>query len=144
MVRKTITALNSWSIRLLIAAAVVLLSSLLSSCSVKPAMTAAGTQQGLASYYSNDFQGRKTSNGEIFDNKKLTAAHRTYPFGTVVCVTNLETEAKVTVRINDRGPVKPERVIDLTLAAAKLIGIDRQGLGRVRLDVVEWGRSIKS
>lgn len=123
----------------MVAVVAAALSATLNSCSVKPALTAAATQQGLASYYSNDFQGRKTSNGEIFDNKKLTAAHRTYPFGTIVRVTNLATDAKVTVRINDRGPVKPERVIDLTFAAAKAIGIDRQGLGRVRLEVVEWG-----
>jgi rare lipoprotein A len=98
------------------------------------------TQEGLASYYSQDFQGRKTADGETFDNSKLTAAHRTYPFGTIVRVTNLTTDAAVEVRINDRGPVKQERVIDLTLAAAKAIGIDRAGLGRVRLDVVEWGK----
>ena len=110
-------------------------------CAVKPALTSKTTQEGLASYYSNDFDGRKTSSGEIFDNSKLTAAHRTYPFGTIVQVTNLETNVKVTVRINDRGPVKPERVIDLTYAAARVIGIDRAGLGRVRLDVVEWGKS---
>ncbi len=126
------------------AIAATALSVTLNSCSVKPVITAAATQQGLASYYSNDFQGRKTSNGEIFDNRKLTAAHRSYPFGTIVRVTNLATDAAVTVRINDRGPVKPERVIDLTFAAAKAIGIDRQGLGRVRLEVIEWGRSTKS
>jgi len=121
----------------------VALTAILNSCAVRPSITAAATQQGLASYYSNDFQGRKTSNGEVFDNRKLTAAHRSYPFGTIVRVTNLETDAKVTVRINDRGPVKPELVIDLTLAAARAIGIDRAGLGRVRLDVVEWGRQAK-
>jgi rare lipoprotein A len=111
----------------------------MASCAVRPSLRAAATQEGIASYYSNDFNGRKTSSGEIFDNTRFTAAHRTYPFGTVVRVTNLETDAQVTVRINDRGPVKPERVIDLTVAAAKQIGIVRSGLGHVRLDVVEWG-----
>src|SRR5437588_11541953 len=108
------------------------LSLQVSSCAVQPMIKAAAIQEGIASYYSNDFQGRKTSNGEIFDNSKLTAAHRSYPFGTIVRVTNLETEAAVKVRINDRGPVKPERVIDLTYAAAKAIGINRQvgGTGR--------------
>ncbi len=100
---------------------------------------AAAIQEGIASYYSNDFQGRKTSNGEIFDNGKLTAAHRSYPFGTTVEVTNLDNDRQVQVRINDRGPVKPERIIDLSLAAAKQIGIDRSGLGRVRVSVIEWG-----
>jgi rare lipoprotein A len=113
----------------------------LSGCAVRPIITAMATQEGIASYYSNDFQGRRTANGETFDNSKFTAAHRTYPFGTLVRVTNLATEAAVEVRINDRGPVKQERVIDLTLAAAKAIGIDRAGLGRVRIDVVEWGKT---
>ncbi len=103
-------------------------------------MTALGTQEGIASYYSNDFQGRKTSSGEIFDNSKFTAAHRTLPFGTVVRVTNVTNGREVEVRINDRGPVKTERIIDLTLAAARAIGIDREGLGRVRIEVVEWGK----
>ena len=123
------------------ASAIVLAAGLLNSCSVAPVLTALGTQEGIASYYSNDFQGRKTSNGEIFDNSKYTAAHRVYPFGTIVKVTNLATNAEVEVRINDRGPVKQERVIDLSFAAAKAIGIDRSGLGKVRLHVVKWGRN---
>lgn len=120
--------------------ALVALSSLVSSCAVRPVMTTLATEEGVASYYSNDFQGRRTSDGEIFDNSKLTAAHRHFPFGTKVRVTNLATHASVTVRINDRGPVKPERIIDLTYAAARAIGIERAGLGRVRLEVVEWGK----
>ena len=112
----------------------------LTGCAVKPVLTAMATQEGIASYYSNDFNGRHTSDGEIFDNGKYTAAHRTYPFGTVVRVTNITTGANVTVRINDRGPVKTERIIDLTYAAARAIGIDKMGLARVRLDVVEWGK----
>jgi rare lipoprotein A len=121
-------------------ASMVLFASILTGCATMlPKVTSIGTQEGFASYYSNDFQGRKTSNGEIFDNSKLTAAHRTYPFGTIVKVTNLMTDAEVTVRINDRGPVKQERVIDLSFAAAKAIGIDRAGLGKVRLEVVKWG-----
>lgn len=127
----------------LFAAPLILIALALSGCAVRPLITAMGTQEGIASYYSNDFQGRKTADGEIFDNSKLTAAHRSYPFGTLVRVTNIATEATVEVRINDRGPVKQERVIDLTLAAAKAIGIDRAGLGRVRLEVVEWGNQMK-
>ena len=125
----------------LFAALAVLAGALaMASCAVRPSLRSVATQEGLASYYSNDFNGRKTSSGEIFDNRRFTAAHRTYPFGTVVRVTNLDTDAEVTVRINDRGPVKPERVIDLTFAAAKQIGIVRSGLGHVRLDVLEWGK----
>ncbi|HEY3876866.1 MAG TPA: septal ring lytic transglycosylase RlpA family protein [Candidatus Kapabacteria bacterium] len=96
-------------------------------------------QIGIASYYSNDFQGRKTASGEIFDNQKLTAAHRTLPFGTLVRVTNLTNSATIDVRINDRGPVKTERIIDLTYAAARAIGLDRAGLARVRIEVLKWG-----
>lgn len=111
----------------------------ISGCAYQPILNAMAVQDGLASYYSDEFQGRKTSSGEIFDNGRLTAAHRTYPFGTVVLVTNLETEQAVEVRINDRGPVKPERVIDLTRAAARKVGIERKGVGRVRIEVVQWG-----
>ena len=120
-------------------ALLAVISTVTAGCGIHPIITTLATQQGLASYYSDEFQGRKTSSGEIFDNSKLTAAHRTFPFGTKVLVTNLATNAKVTVRINDRGPVKPERIIDLTHAAARAIGIDRQGLGRVRVEVVQWG-----
>lgn len=119
---------------------VSLAALVMASCAVRPSLRSVATQEGLASYYSNDFNGRKTSSGEIFDNRRFTAAHRTYPFGTLVRVTNLDTDAEVTVRINDRGPVKPERVIDLTFAAAKQLGIVRSGLGHVRLDVLEWGK----
>ncbi len=122
------------------AALLSLIAMALGSCAVHPAIRAAAVQEGLASYYSNDFQGRRTSNGEIFDNRKFTAAHRTYPFGTLVRVTNLDSDEQVTVRINDRGPVKPERIIDLTYAAAQKIGIVRSGLGHVRVDVLEWGK----
>jgi rare lipoprotein A len=110
-----------------------------SGCAYQPILNAMAVQDGLASYYSDEFQGRKTSSGEIFDNARMTGAHRTYPFGTVVKVTNLETEQAVEVRINDRGPVKPERVIDLTRAAARKVGIERKGIGRVRIEVVQWG-----
>ncbi len=116
-------------------------SAALSGCEMVTISKLAATQTGIASYYSNDFQGRKTSSGEIFDNSKLTAAHRTYPFGTLVKVTNLATDANVEVRINDRGPVKTERIIDLSLAAAKAIGIDRAGLAKVRIEVLEWGKA---
>jgi rare lipoprotein A len=100
---------------------------------------AGATQEGLASFYGKEFNGRRTSSGEIFDMHKLTAAHRSYPFGTIVRVTNLKDGSQVDVKVNDRGPVKPERIIDLSLAAAKSIGLDKLGLVRVRLEVLEWG-----
>jgi rare lipoprotein A len=119
----------------------VCVSSLaLSSCVVRPVITALATHEGLASYYSYEFHGRKTANGETFDTHGYTAAHRQYPFGTKVRVTNLRNKQQVDVRINDRGPMKPERVIDLTLAAAKKIGLVEKGVERVRVEVVEWGK----
>jgi len=123
----------------IILAASIAIAGAISGCAVRPNVTAKASEVGIASYYSNDFDGRKTADGEIFDNSKFTAAHRTYPFGTVVKVTNLATDATVVVRINDRGPFTQSRLIDLTAAAAKAIGIMRAGLGRVRIDVVEWG-----
>ncbi len=126
-------------IAFLLLAGLWLAMMLLSSCSIAPTLRAAGTQEGLASYYSNDFVGRKTSDGEIFSNTKFTAAHRTLPFGTKLHVVNLSNQKSVDVRVNDRGPVKPERIIDLTLAAAKQIGLDKTGLTRVRLEILELG-----
>jgi len=94
----------------------------------------AGVQEGNASWYGPNFAGRLTSNGEIFDPSKLTAAHRTLPFGTLVKVTNLVNGESVVVRINDRGPFKPNRIIDLSEGAAKAIGMVRMGVARVRLE----------
>ncbi len=105
-----------------------------------PVLKAAATQEGLASFYGKEFDGRKTSSGEIFHKDDLTAAHRTLPFGTVLRVTNLKNGDQVEVRVNDRGPVKPERIIDLSYGAAKVIGLDKMGLVRVRLEVLDWGK----
>jgi rare lipoprotein A len=110
----------------------------LASCA-SPVTRSLGTEEGLASYYSSEFQGKKTSSGEPFDKNKLTAAHRSYPFGTIVKVTNLKNGKDVQVRVNDRGPVKPERIIDLSYAAAEEIGLIKLGLVRVKLEVLEWG-----
>ena len=85
---------------------------------------------GHASYYAAKFDGRKTANGEIFSNKKLTAAHRTLPFGTIVKVTNVKNNKSVVVRINDRGPYAKNRIIDLSHAAADSLGIIHAGFDR--------------
>jgi rare lipoprotein A len=98
------------------------------------------TLEGVASYYADEFHGRLTSNGETYDMHGLTAAHRTLPFGTKVRVTNLENGRSVVVRINDRGPFKEGRIIDLTLGAAKELDMIRNGTAKVRLEVLEWGR----
>ncbi len=94
---------------------------------------------GIASYYADEFHGRQTANGETYDMHSLTAAHRTLPFNTTVRVTHLQTGETVIVRINDRGPFKDDRVIDLSLEAARKIGLITKGTGPVRLEVLELG-----
>ncbi len=92
---------------------------------------------GLASFYHEKFQGRRTASGEPLDQQALTAAHRSYPFGTWVRVENLENGKTVDVRINDRGPFISGRIIDLTRRAAKNIGMLQQGVAKVRLSVLK-------
>ncbi len=94
------------------------------------------TQRGVASYYGEGFQGRPTANGETFDTRRLTCAHRTLPFDTVVRVRNLANDKEVTVRVNDRGPYVGGRIIDLTEAAAERIDMKKSGIARVELTVV--------
>jgi rare lipoprotein A len=96
-------------------------------------------QEGVASYYADDFHGRPTANGERFDMHALTAAHRTLPFNTRVRVTNLENGRSVVVRINDRGPFIEGRIIDLSYGAAQAVGLIGPGTARVRLEVLEVG-----
>jgi len=93
--------------------------------------------EGLASWYGGKFQGRKTANGEIFDTNLLTAAHKTLAFGTKVKVVNTENGSSVIVRINDRGPFVENRIIDLSRAAADIIGLTARGVLKVRLEIVE-------
>lgn len=95
---------------------------------------------GIASWYGQEFAGRTTANGEIFDPLLLTAAHRTLPFGTVVDVRNPKTSQSVRVRINDRGPYVGNRVIDLSYAAAQVIGLIEPGKGEVDILLVKMGR----
>jgi rare lipoprotein A len=93
-------------------------------------------QVGTAVYYASKFQGRKTASGERFDIHKFTAAHRTLAFGTRVRVTNLGNKKSVVVRINDRGPFgRGGHIIDLSPAAAHAIGLGRQGVARVKLEL---------
>jgi rare lipoprotein A len=95
---------------------------------------------GVASWYGQEFAGRTTANGEIFDPMLFTAAHRTLPFGTVVDVKNAKTSQTVRVRINDRGPYVGSRLIDLSYAAARVIGLVEPGSGEVDLSVVAMGQ----
>ena len=94
-------------------------------------------EEGIASWYGPNFHGKLTSNREVYDMNAMTAAHKTLPFNTRVKVVNLENQAEVTVRINDRGPFVAGRIIDLSYAAAKRLKIVRNGTARVRLMVVE-------
>ena len=92
---------------------------------------------GMASYYGNELSGNRTANGERFDPTQLTAAHRTLPFGSMVRVTNISTGDSVVVRINDRGPFAHGRVIDISHAAAREIGMHRSGTARVALALID-------
>ncbi len=94
-------------------------------------------EQGLASWYGPGFYGKRTANGERFKKSDMTAAHRTLKFGTQVKVKSLSTGREVIVRINDRGPFKKDRVIDLSYAAAKKLGMLEKGMDRVELFVEE-------
>jgi len=94
-------------------------------------------QFGMASWYGEKFHGNITTCGEKYNMHKISAAHRTLPFGTLVRVANLENGKTVIVRINDRGPWIPGRVIDLSYAAAQKIEIAKVGTARVRLDVID-------
>jgi rare lipoprotein A len=93
-------------------------------------------ERGIASWYGNPYHGRRAANGEIFDMEKLTAAHRTFAFGTWVRVHNLDNGKSVDVRITDRGPFIDGRVIDLSRAAAREVDMIRAGLAKVRLEVI--------
>ncbi len=91
----------------------------------------------VTSYYGSKFHGRHTSNGEIFDMYKLTCAHKTLPFGTVLRVTNEDNNKSVTVRINDRGPFVSGRDLDLSYAAAKEIGLIAEGVKKLKVEILE-------
>lgn len=106
--------------------------------SATPAPTTAKTpfQVGIASWYGPWFQGRETTSGERFNMNALTAAHRFLPFGTRVRVTNLLNQRSVVLRINDRGPVPADRIIDLSYAAARVLRSCAAGLVPVRLDIL--------
>ncbi len=95
--------------------------------------------RGVASWYGEEFSGRTTANGEIFDPSQLTAAHRTLPFGTVLDVTNARTGQSVRVRVNDRGPYIGGRLLDLSYAAAQKISLIEPGIGEVDIKIVKIG-----
>lgn len=98
----------------------------------------AGTvQEGMASWYGAPYHGRATASGERYDQEGLTAAHRSLPFGTMIRVTNLASGRSLVLRVNDRGPFKPDRIVDVSRRAARELGFLGAGSAPVRLEVLE-------
>lgn len=95
-----------------------------------------GQEEGYASYYHERFHGRKSSSGELHDKDELTAAHRTHPFGTYLRITNLVNMKSVIVCVNDRGPRRKGRIVDVSSAAAEILDFKKSGITRVRVEVV--------
>ena len=126
-VRKYISYSKHFTWKLLLTA--VILSSLVS-------VLYAQTETGYASFYAKRFTGLKTASGERLNNDSLTCAHKTFPFGTYLKVTNLTNHKTVTVRVNDRGPFTRGRIIDLTLRAANELEIIGHGTSKVSVEVV--------
>jgi rare lipoprotein A len=93
------------------------------------------TETGMASWYGPPYHNRRGANGQIFDQNAMSAAHRTLPMGSLVRVTNLQTGQSAVLRITDRGPFVPDRVLDLSVASAKVVGVWRPGTAQVRIDV---------
>ena len=113
--------------------------ALLAGCAAggaRHAKAPGGVEEGYASYYAKRFHGRPTASGAIYDERRFTAAHRTLPFGTRVRVTNLANGRHVVLTITDRGPARPDRVIDVSRRAAYTLGFERAGTARVRVKVI--------
>jgi rare lipoprotein A len=106
------------------------------ACARLPYAPKSVVEIGIASWYGQEFHGRPTSSREVFDMNDMTAAHRTLPFGTHVMVTDLANDRSVVVRVNDRGPFVRGRIIDLSYAAARVLGIVGPGTARVRLEIL--------
>jgi rare lipoprotein A len=95
------------------------------------------SEVGYATWYTAPYKGRRAANGQVFDDDAMTAAHRTLPMGSLVVVTNMKTGESSAMRITDRGPFVEDRMLDLTIASAKAVGIFRTGMAIVRMDVYE-------
>jgi rare lipoprotein A len=100
------------------------------------------SEVGMASWYGPPYNLRRGANGEVYDQNAISAAHRTLPMGSLIRVTNLQTGQTAIMRITDRGPFVPDRVIDLSVGAAKAVGVWRPGTARVRIDVYEAPKPI--
>ncbi|OGU36957.1 MAG: hypothetical protein A2068_10560 [Ignavibacteria bacterium GWB2_35_6b] len=98
------------------------------------------TVTGIASYYADKYHGRLTSNGETYNMYGITAAHPTYPHNTIIRVTNLSNNKSTIIRINDRMPQHPDRIIDLSYGTALELDMVEAGIVEVKLEILEWGR----
>jgi rare lipoprotein A len=101
------------------------------------------TQKGIASFYSDQFNGKITYSGEVYNMFGLSAAHPSYQMGTIVRVTNLSNDKSVVIPINDRMPFRPDRIIDLSLGTAQELEIISVGITEVKVEVLEWGKGKK-
>lgn len=117
---------------------VLLAAALVALVTVGVAHTWGYDQVGIASWYGPGFHGERTSSGEIYDMHEMTAAHKSLPFGTIVKVVDLTSGNSVVVRITDRGPFIPGRIIDLSKAAAQELEIIDTGTARVGLTILHW------
>ena len=97
------------------------------------------TMKGISSFYAEDFHGKLTANGEVYDMYGLTAAHKTLPLNTIVRVTNISNNKSLILRINDRGPYVKGRILDCSYGAAKKLGFVNDGTTDVKIEVIEWG-----
>lgn len=97
------------------------------------------TEEGISSWYGPNFHGNPTANGEIFDMNKVSAAHKDFPLGTWLRVTNKSNNKKILVRVNDRGPFIEGRILDLSRKAAELLDFKIAGLTEVKIEVLRWG-----
>lgn len=116
--------------------AVLLLFSLQISISAQALKKTGDTTKGQASYYHSKFHGRKTASGEKYDEFKLTAAHKTLPYGTMLKVTNTRNNKSVTVKVNDRGPYSKNRIVDLSFKAASQIDMIKEGVATVNVEIL--------
>jgi rare lipoprotein A len=113
------------------------------SCSPSPRYTSIKVIYGVASHYGHNdgFHGKRTANGEIYNQHSLTAAHKTFPLNTKIRVTNLDrlTKPSVILKVNDRGPYVGDRILDCSSQAAKKLGFFKQGTANVKIEVLKWG-----
>lgn len=101
------------------------------------------TQKGIASFYSDQFNGKITYSGEVYNMFGLSAAHPSYQMGTIIRVTNISNNRSIVIPINDRMPFRPDRIIDLSLGTAQELDMVSAGITEVKVDVLEWGKGKK-